>query len=272
MAPQPTSGLSYSCPMPFLAASKVIAIDSVANFALPADAYDAAMQYRAREWAYEELVEDSSLMLGDTVIQSFHAATAGTDLGAASRANLKLVVPDTLLAALETNLVNAVDDILYNHREVQVIREADAELDSLEVAQLLIIAAQCEELGGKAVNIARSMLAVEGIMIWDDPECEDPNKIGEDAQPSSNFSADAVTAKCWPNPTNGRLFIGFNRGEVQGTVTVYGNQGQTLMSQGFDYGGQPIEVDASGWSQGLLLVQVETLTGKLFTWRILLQR
>ena len=161
------------------------------------------MKYRADEWAYESILEDSTLLVGDTIVQNYFAAMDPTDLAKASRANMALAVPDSVLAFVEMVQIHPVTNILDNQKGVQGIRVDDGEIDSLELVKLLSIASQCEDLGGSAVNIARSMLASEGIFIWQDPGCD---KIAAPVKKASDpiaTSATGIVADCWPNPSSG---------------------------------------------------------------------
>ena len=271
MTPQITNSGAYSCPTLLSANSKVDAVIDAARATAPTTTLDSAIDYRAKEWAYEEILDDSSLLTADTTIQRFYDSVAIRDMGAAVRASNELEKPDTTTAIIETALVSPITDILGNHKEALEIRVDDGEIDSVELSQLLALAAQCEELGGKAVNMARSMLALEGIYIWEDPECGPPPKEVRKAG-ISDQEATAYGAECWPNPADGMVFLKFAGAEVAGTLTVHGSSGQVLLSRRFDYTGEPIAIDTRHWAQGLTLVSVETVDGRRFAWRVVLQR
>ncbi len=264
--------IPQSCGTMNIVASKEAAILEVANAVVPLTKIDSAMKYRADEWAYEELLDDSILRDTSILMQAYYNDIDSTLLGAVSRANVDLTEPDTIGAIIEVALVSPLNDILSLHKDVQEIRIADEEIDSLELAQLISIARQCEDFGGKAVNFARSMLATEGLFIWNDPACYQSTPPVKKQDIAVVPSAPVVVAECWPNPTSGELNIKFNQVDLIGTLRVFDAHGKVLLTRQFDYGGVDIPVDASGWSQGLLLVQVELEDGLLFSWRIVLER
>ena len=131
---------------------------------------------------------------------------------------------------------------------------------------------ECEDLGGSAVNIARSMLASEGIFIWEDPSCDKIVAPVKKASDPIATSTTGIIADCWPNPSSGRLLLRFSASDLKGRLRIFDATGKTLLAKAFAYNGQPLEVDGSSWAQGLLSVQVELADGSLFSWRIVLQR
>jgi hypothetical protein len=173
---------------------------------------------------------------------------------------------------IESSNIHPVTTILDNHKDVQALRLDDGELDSLELASLLAIAGQCEDLGGKAVNDARSALAAEGVFTWEDPACDGS------LPPSRKNAADlmplaaTITAECWPNPTASELFIRFSDPAVKGILTVVDAQGRVLVDRSLAYEGKPIKVDLGHASQGLLLVRAVLGDGTVFNWHVVLQR
>ncbi|MFN8395068.1 MAG: LamG-like jellyroll fold domain-containing protein [Bacteroidia bacterium] len=244
-------------------------IRAIAQVQSQGNAWAEAARFRAREWAYTALLKEPALMQADSVIQAYYTATAGTSVGAASTSNEELIVPDTVLATVTAAQITPLSPSEANHKAVLDIRLDDPDLDSVEVQQLLLIANQCEELGGRAVNIARGLLAGEGILIWDDPGCAGAKFEGQGA---GDEEQGQVVAECWPNPTGGRISLRFSVPDVAGTLSVFDGQGRLLLTEFFNYQGLPLEVDASAWSQGLLLVRVDLMDGSHFKWRVVVQR
>lgn len=134
-------------------------------------------------------------------------------------------------------------DILDYYKDVFSVRLDDGEIDSVELGKLLLVASQCEELGGKAVNIARSMLAVEGIYFWDDPECDTVPVETKKVTEINNGQSTPALATCWPNPTDGLVFLEFKASSFAGKLSVYCGDGQLLLSRDFKFQGEPISFD-----------------------------
>jgi stage V sporulation protein SpoVS len=158
-----------------------------------------------------------------------------------------------------------------NHKAVINMRVNGSDLSATEIQQLQAIASQCEAEGGKAVNIARGLLASEGIMIWEDPGCPNGAKtdgLGEISGQVKNV----IAAECWPNPTNGGIYVRFNNPGVKGVLSLYDAQGKVLRSQGFEFQGEAIEADVSNLAQGLVVVKVDLQDGSHFQWRVIVQR
>jgi hypothetical protein len=199
-------------------------------------------------------------------LQSYMGDMEATHLATVVKAQVELMEADSTKAAGYAALLNLDLPTEANHRRVLEVRLDGAMIDSAELATLQAIAAQCERAGGKGVNLARALLAAEGIMVWDDSDCPPAAKA---AQPAS-AGADAVQARCWPNPTDGRLHIDFSAPGQQGRVKVFDALGQLLEERGFDYQDTPVVLDGSRWSQGLLLVVVEMADGGRHAWRVLL--
>ena len=112
------------------------------------------------------------------------------------------------------------------------------------------------------------MLASEGILVWGDPGCPGNAKA---PGPGADEAAPPVQVSCWPNPTDGKVFVSASQ-RVAGTVRVFDAYGRLLFVRTGDLGDAPLELDGSGWSQGLLLVTVQLGDGTVQRWRILLQR
>ena len=268
----PASGSGINCAILNIASSKLAAIQDAASATSPTTTLDSALKYRTDEWAYEAMLDDSALLVNNPSIQPYFNALGGSNLGAATRANGELAVPDTVFAMMESALVNPTTVILGNQKIVQDIRIDDEVISPLELSKLLAIASQCEDLGGSAVNIARSMLAAEGILIWNDPGCDGKAPPVKKQDEGSVVTVGGMNAECWPNPSAGRMYVRLSNLEAKGRLRVVDATGRVLLSKGFEYGGQPLEIDASAWAQGLLLVQVELKDGTLFIWRMVLER
>ena len=116
------------------------------------------------------------------------------------------------------------------------------------------------------------MLASEGIFIWEDPVCgSQPPPSGKQSDAAASTYLH-VNAECWPNPSNGKIFLRFDQELVHGQVKILDATGRIVFANTFEYAGTPLEYDGSAWAQGLLLVQVELVDGGLFSWRVVLQR
>lgn len=245
-------------------------IKSVAGYPQQGDTRLQAAKFRADEWAYTALLKAPALLQGDSLLQAYYAGCEAKSLGAACRSNEDIIVPDSVMAAVEAGLILPQVPSEANHKAVLEIRLDDDGLDSVEIRELLQIALQCEELGGRAVNIARGLLAGEGILIWDDPACGGGKAMEEPGEPTPPTAP--VAAECWPNPSNGRILLRFEAPAACGTLTVFDARGVQLLARPFSYEGQPLELDGSAWSQGLLLVKVALQDGSQFSWRVVLQR
>lgn len=269
----PANSQSYfTCASINIPSSKLAAIQAIGNSTAPNTTTDSAMKYRADEWAYEAMLEDTAFVASNPSIQPYFNQLSSTDLGDATRANSELMEPDTLSAMMASAQLSPVTMILGHHKVVQAVRLDNDVVDSLELASLLAIAGQCEVLGGKGVNFARSMLAAEGIFVWNDPVCAPPQQPIRKQELAQTTASAELTAECWPNPNNGRLFLGFSRPEIEGRINAYDATGRNLLSTAFDYAGQPLEFDTAKWAQGLLLVEVSLKDGRKFSWRIVLER
>ncbi len=244
---------------------------SIAQGRLQGGANVQAAQFRTDEWAFTALLKEPALIQSDPIIQSYHADLVGTSLAATCNSNEALVVPDSLQSMVTASLIAPLSQSEINHKTVLDIRLSDEELDSAEIQTLLTIASECEALGGKAVNIARGLLASEGIMIWDDPGCQRGLKT-EENEGEGNASSSFVTAECWPNPTNNLISVRFNVASAKGQLSLYDAQGKLLATEGFQYEGQPLEVETGKWSQGLVVVKVDLQDGTQFKWRVVVQR
>lgn len=229
-----------------------------------------ATQFRADEWAYTALLRNPNLTVGEPVIQAYQASMTGSSLAASSTANEVLVVPDSLLARQETAQISLLGTSEANHKKVLDSRLEDAQLSPDEIAQLVIMASDCEAEGGKAVNIARGLLACEGIIVWEDPGCTRNAKVAN-PQTQGEGNAALVDVKCWPNPTTGKIFLAATA-SVSGNLKVYDAQGRLLLDRKIELGDATTEIDGSDWSQGLLLVSFTLSEGSHQSWRVLLQR
>jgi Secretion system C-terminal sorting domain len=183
---------------------------------------------------------------------------------------LALAISDTTNAI--ASAVNILPQCLRssNHIAVLGIRLNGERIDNLEMQQLLSIATQCEDLGGKAVNIARSVLATQGVYIWDDTGCQGASKYGN--APSAEGATVMVSAECYPNPTAGAITVRFGQHHPEGIIKVYDALGKLAISQPISLNSETVELDASESSQGILLVVAELTDGTRFSWRIILQR
>lgn len=231
-----------------------------------------AAQFRRDHWAYSTLLREPGLANGDPVIQAYQAGLAGTSLAATSNANEQLLVPDTAQAAMASSQIQQQSQSEVNHKAVLAIRLNNASLDSAEILQLQVIAALCETNGGKAVNIARGLLASEGIMIWDDPGCIGNTRTANVSDAEQSGKTPTLDAFCWPNPTDGKLFLKFSDNQIIGTIEVFDASGKRLLERKFESMAETLELDGSQWSQGLILVKVRLSDGRLFDWKVLLQR
>ncbi len=146
------------------------------------------------------------------------------------------------------------------------------ELDSLELASLLAIAGECEDLGGKAVNDARSALASEGVFIWEDPACAGSLPPSRKNESDLKPLAATITAECWPNPANDRLFFNFMPVNASGRVEVMDARGILVASQSFHDQESTLEINVGALSQGIYLARASLADGSLFTWKIIIQR
>jgi hypothetical protein len=173
---------------------------------------------------------------------------------------------------IESSNIHPVTTILDNHKDVQALRLDDGEMDALELASLLAVASQCEDLGGMAVNDARSALAAEGVFIWEDAACAGSLPPSRKNEQNPATAAATVTAECWPNPTAGELFIRFSDPAVQGILTVVDAQGRVLVDGLIEYQGKPLKIDLGHAPQGLVLVRVVLGEGRVFSWHVVLQR
>jgi hypothetical protein len=230
-----------------------------------------ANRFRADEWAFGTLIREPALISSDSAIQAYHAACSGTSLAATCEANERLNMPDSALAAQATQQILPLSLSEVNHKAVLNIRLAGPELDQGEIQQLIAIAGQCEAIGGRAVNIARGLLAAEGILFWEDPGCQTGLKTDAPDLGGDGLAA-AVSAECWPNPGSGRIFVRFSEPGLSGWLSAWDASGRELGRWPFDFGGQPLELDAGGWAQGLLTVRAELANGTWFSWRVIVQR
>jgi PKD repeat protein len=229
-----------------------------------------AAQFRADEWAFTTLLKEPTLIQSDPIIQAFHGACVGTSLAAACNSNEKVIVPDSVSALQSASQIVQTSQSEINHKTVLAIRLNSPDLNAGEILQLLAIAGQCEATGGKAVNIARGLLASEGHYIWDDPGCQGGLKLQGTAPSSSEVPV--IGAECWPNPTAGKVFLKFSSAQVQGNIALYDAQGRQLLAAPINYTGQPLEFGIGAWSQGLVVVKVELDNGSRFSWRVIVQR
>ena len=229
-----------------------------------------AARFRKDEWLYGKLLREPNLAIGDTALQSYLAMQNGTSLAATVNANEEVLVPDSLSAlAFATQISqNSLSEI--NHQQVLAIRLNGVELDSIAQVQLEGIALQCEAEGGKAVNIARGLLASEGNMIWEDPSCTS-NARQIEGQEAEAMDPSESHITCYPNPSSGMIYVS-SVIAATGELSVYDVHGKLLLRQRANLGEEPIEISGHNWSQGLILVQFRLDNGGLNTWRILIER
>jgi hypothetical protein len=206
------------------------------------------------------------LMLG--IAQTYHAAMDQTTLGRVTVAKQGVREGDTVTAMTAVIQPTYSEESALNHKLVMEIRLQDDAIDEAEKAVLRAIASKCEMLGGKAVAIARSMLATEGEMIWEDPSCDGYSKTAFVPEPLGPL----VTAKCWPNPANDRLFFDFMPVNASGRVEVMDARGILVASRSFQDQESTLEVNFGALSQGIYLARASLTDGSLFTWKIIIQR
>jgi hypothetical protein len=243
-------------------------VKSVAKQRVPDGDFQQEDQFRIDEWAYATLLADPTLLVDEPELQAYFDDMKATPLATAVKAQGELREADSSKAADYAALLNADIPTEANHRSVLEIRLDGPVIDNAELVTLTAIAAQCERAGGKGVNMARGLLAAEGVMVWDDPECP---VYGKAAQPAGGDAND-VQARCWPNPTDGLLHIDFSEAGQQGRLKVFDALGRLLEERDFDYQDTPIVLDGGRWSQGLLLVVAEMADGSRHPWRILLRQ
>ena len=243
-------------------------IKSIAKERVPAGDFQQEDQFRIDEWAYATLLVNPSLLVDEPELQGYSDDMQATPLATAVKAQLELLEADSSKAVDYTAQLSLDIPAEANHRRVMEIRLDGPAIDSVELAALLAIAAQCERAGGKGVNLARGLLAAEGVMVWDDPDCPAAGKAAQADAPG----AGEVQARCWPNPTDGLLHIDFSVADQQGRIKVFDALGQLLEERNFDYQDAPIILDGGRWPQGLLLVVAEMTDGGRHAWRILLRQ
>ena len=244
-------------------------VKSVAKQRVPDGDFQQEDQFRIDEWAYATLLADPTLLMDEPELQDFFDDLTATPLSSVIKAQAEMLLTgDTAKAAQYAAQLNLDLPAEANQRRVLEIRLDGPAIDSAELATLQAIAAQCERAGGRGVNLARGLLAAEGVLVWGDPECPASGKAGQPAGADAND----MEARCWPNPTDGLLHIDFSESGQQGRLKVFDALGQLLEERDFDYEDTPIVLDGSRWSQGLLLVSVELADGSRHAWRILMRR
>jgi hypothetical protein len=231
-------------------------------------------QFRIDEWAYATLLANPALLVDEPELGAYFDDMETTPLASVVKAQVELMEADSNKATDYAALLNLDITTEANHRSVLEIRLGGPVIDSAELATLQTIAAQCERAGGKGVNLARGLLAAEGVLVWDDTDCPASGKavLSAEAGQSVGSLPNEVQARCWPNPTDGLLHIDFSQAGQQGRLMVFDALGQLLEERDFDYQNAPIVLDGGRWSQGLLLVVAEMADGSRHAWRILLRR
>lgn len=243
-------------------------ITNIINNRVGGTAIKDATQFRADEWAEAVLLTDSVLLQTSNVFQSYHGAMQAINQGKVAKANDMLVHGDTLGANPQPIVPGPTEQSAINHKLVLEIRTDGDSLDAGEIATLRAIASQCEMLGGRAVSIARSLLAGVDEMIWDDPECNAAAKAGAIAgEPTPTR-----IAHCWPNPANDRIFFEFLPGNVSGLVQVIDARGVAVEEMVFLDQEGILELPLRGHSQGIYLVRAQLKDGTTFSWKVVLQR
>jgi hypothetical protein len=134
------------------------------------------------------------------------------------------------------------------------------------------IASQCEELGGKGVNLARAMLATEGILFWEDPDCDTLLTPTKKAENTSKSAKESIQGKCWPNPASDVLYFDFSQGDLSGRLEIVACTGSVVASNTFGTTAAPLEINIKALSQGIYLARAELQDGSIFSWRVAVQR
>jgi hypothetical protein len=271
MTPILNSTGTFFCAAPFSPAPKADAIAELARSGAPATDLDSASKYRDKEWAFLEILADSSLLLADTSIQHMFDSIDASSLGAAVRAKLQLEAPDSLIAAFEVALVVATDSNIARQKNLLGVRVDDPVIDSVEWSKLMELALQCEDIAGMAVNEARTLLAIEGTYIWEGQECDSVPMIVKKALEISQITKN-TKARCWPNPVDKELFVSVLNHEGPVRIDVHGGLGQLLWGFDGEVGNNPVRIDVSKWPSGLLVVRAELTTGEVYIWRVMVVR
>ncbi|MFN8396699.1 MAG: T9SS type A sorting domain-containing protein [Bacteroidia bacterium] len=208
------------------------------------------------------------MLLSNNAFQSYHQAMQVVNQGKVARANDRIIRGDTLNANPQPIAPGTSDLVALNHKLVLEIRTDGDSLDIGEIAILQAIASQCEMLGGRAVSIARSLLAEEGEIIWEDPAC---NGFAKTELPLVGLHL-PTTARCWPNPANDRLFFDFQPAGATGRIEVRDSRGIIVAEQSIDHSEGVRELSLKHLSQGMYLARAQLIDGATFSWKIVIQR
>jgi PKD repeat protein len=201
--------VSYNCTQAGGGTGNGRAIANIANNPITQGVYISETQFRAKQWAFSKLLQDSSLIGTDTVISNFFQQVNPSQLAKLSRVSETIRVQNLQSALALNQSVSASDITEQNWVAVNelIITSMDTAFDGFSPVQTAVlsqIAHQCILSGGKAVLVARTLLGLEGESMWIDDNCSEINAKSE-AGSSAESNSLSKSFEIWPNPTEAML-------------------------------------------------------------------
>jgi Secretion system C-terminal sorting domain len=213
------------------------------------------------------LGRDSSITVTDSVllnnlqIDILAAVETEHNLSAQIKAERMADATDLMAdnAVLSTTAQQVANSKLVNTIELNATAMANPQLGVVEIQNLQSVAAQCPLVGGRAVFVARALLAGQGFVTDYDNQaiCAQQN-IAYRTQPnatSPNPSKGGEYLRLFPNPANTNLSIQ-PQAANNASVTICDTYGRAVYTNTFN--SHNLNISTTDWAAGVYIVQVTT--------------
>ena len=244
----------------------------------PAFAFQSA--YHAKQSVLTSLLQDTSLMSGDTALQNFYNTAPGTNMGKIntiwSFINIDSVSPATLMnnALAPANIIEANYKTV-NNIYLNTLAIGKDSIDSLQAATLFTIAKECPLSGGRSVFIARTMLnrllntsiVFQDSCVVDSMEDHRARKI----MSNSEFKSPRQQFELYPNPNSGNMILEYSiAANENARLVLYDMLGQEIYNHVLSPNQQKIGIQTNLPNGVFLYSIISTENGILKTGKVVI--
>ena len=213
-------------------------LNAIVKDSVPFPVYVSESRYLTKQYALEEINNDTALMLGDTILQNFNANLIPTNMGKIFKTMQYMGQGNFVSADAVNNSISPNNTIEQYHKAVNYIymHTIAAGVDSATPAELAIlvnIAKHCPLVDGRAVFIARSMLNyfLHTSLTFNDSTCNgadtnEDNRVLANTETNLNGNPNVLV---YPNPANTLLNIAMQlpQGD-KAQICLFNNLGQLV--------------------------------------------
>jgi hypothetical protein len=228
-----------------------------------------------------DLMADTVLRDSLPDLQAFFAAYFGAPIGTELRveqalADHNLGLAQALNAGLTGSTVHEANQQAFNDLYLATLAAGRTALTPGEQATLAALADQCPYTGGTAVHQARALRnALYGTPLrYPDYPCDDnrdEQRMRQATLDPHSHEARLETFRCYPNPTDGILYLDYRLREDEPAVwELFTLQGQPLLTRTLDPAATRAELDLTGQTAGAYIARIRIGNQTLKAFRVIL--